>query len=559
MQQSSGTYSDQVERPEGLYVGDEWQATPRLTFDGSLRWEPFIPEREIYGRFEQFIASAFTAGVHSSVVPTAPAGIFFLGDCYQGYCIPDSGEKGDMKNFAPRLGFAYDVFGNGKTVIRGGGGVFYETRLSTFFLNDPSIAPPFSLSINLSNGPVGNLSTPDSNEPVFVQNFPQRYTIATVPKNLAFPNGVRVWTLEPNHPWQTPATYDWNLTLEQQINQGTLLRLSYVGTRATHLREDNELNASQYSLWQSLGCTSYSGACGTDARRPYQGLTNVYLSTNDGNISYNAFHATVLKRPFASISFAHNLTLSGSYTWSKSMDDPLANGGGITDIGSAGDGGTSGLPYGDPMTKAWDTGPSDYDHTNALVLSYVWGLPQFAGENHFVRAAIGGWNWGGIWSARSGDALTVMAPSGQDASKTGLGLERAVFTGTASEYGYAGANATSCINPSNGKPRANALACDPYLNTSLFQSPTVGSFGNVGKDSFRGPAFWNYDMDLIKTFTPTSSHENLRLQIRGDFYNFFNHVNPGDPNTTMNSSSFGLITGAAYGPRIIQLAAKVFF
>ncbi len=553
--QSSGNYSDQVQRPTGLYIGDTWRASSRLTLTGGLRWEPFVPEREVYGRFEQFIPAAFNAGLHSQRIPTAPPGIFFQGDCYKSYCIPNSGEGGSYWNFAPRVGFAFDVFGNQRTVIRGGAGVFYSTRLSTFFLNDPSIAPPFSLSINLSAGTVGPLGQPDINEPLFVKNYPERYTLATVPGNVQFPNGVRVWTLQPNTNWITPTTYDWNLTLEHQFSSSTLLRLSYVGTRGTHLRQDNELNPGQYALWVARGCTSYSQAgCSTDSRRPYQGLTNVYLSTNNGNSSYNAFQATLQKRPFAQGMF-QSLTLLASYTWSKAMVDPLAQGGGITDIGSAGDGGTSGLPYGAAFTGAWDTGPADFNHTNEASISYVWQLPMFRQSNSgFLRTTLGGWNWGGIFSARSGDMLTIMA--GQDTSRTGLGGERAVFAGSSSQFGgNGGGNPSSCVN-SKGQQIANP--CVPYFNTAIFKAPGIGQFGNVGLDSFTGPANWNYDMDLMKDFFPVASNENLHLQLRGDFFNFFNHTQLNDPNTTLTASTFGRITGAA-GPRIIQLALKVYF
>ncbi len=431
--------------------------------------------------------------------------------------------------------------------------MFYSTRLSGFFLNDPSIAPPFSLSINLAAGSAGPLSQPDVTQPLFVQNYPERYTLDSVPSNVAFPSLVRVWTLEPDKKWTTPTIYDWNLTVEHQLTNDTALRLAYVGTRGTHLRQDNELNAAQYSLWVANGCTSFSGPCSTDARRPLAGFSNIYLSTNDGNSFYNGLQVTLEKRPSAgSRGIMRNLTLLANYTWSKAMDDPLAAGGGITDIGSAGDGGTSGRPYGDPLTAAWDTGPSDFDHRH--VVSYVWQLPQLSGRPSAMKRTLGGWDWGGIYSFRTGDALTIMAAS--DTSRTGLGGERAAFVGTPGQYGGSGGGpATSCFN-SSGK--AVASPCVPYLNNSVFAVPALADFGNLGKDSFRGPSVWNYDMDLIKNFYPVQSRENISMQVRGDFFNFFNHTELNDPNTSMNSASFGRITSAA-GPRIIQLSLKVFF
>ncbi|MGH9404235.1 MAG: carboxypeptidase regulatory-like domain-containing protein [Terriglobia bacterium] len=584
VQQSSGNYSDQTENPAGLYVSDTWHASKRLTLDGSLRWEPFFPEKEDYGRFEQFIPAAYTAGFHSPRIPTAPAGILFSGDCFNRYCVPSTGEGGDYDSVAPRIGFAFDPTGSGKTSIRAGAGVYYGTRLSTFFLNDPSIAPPFSLSINLSGSTASpiSFSQPDASQPVFVQNYPQRYTLASVPSNVVFPSLTRVWTLSPFIGWRTPTTYDWNFTVEHQLRSNMLLHFSYVGTRANFLREDNELNPPSAALWVSNGCPAKSkqAACGTDARRPFvtfnsatggvTGMSNIYLASNDGNSDYNAFQATLETRPMANSSrFVRNLTLLASYTYSKAMDDPLDNNAGITDIGSNGDGGTSGLPYGDPETAAWETGPSDYDHRHVVSISYVYQLPALAGSSKLVRLTLGGWNWGGIYSFHTGDPLTIVA--GSNTSQTGLGGERAMFIGSAGQYGGSGGSATSCLN-SKGQPVANP--CVPYLNDAVFATPPTyvatgpqtsqaATFGNVGKDSFRGPSDWFWDMDLIKDFYPLSSHENIRMEVRGDFYNLFNHVAFQDPNNSQTpsiaSSAFGRITGAASGPRVIQLSVKVFF
>ncbi len=270
-----------------------------------------------------------------------------------------------------------------------------------------------------------------------------------------------------------------------------------------------------------------------------------------------------------------NLTLLLSYTWSKAMDDPFAFGGGITDIGSDGDGspsnygGTSQHPYGDPETAGWDTGPSDYDHTHVISASYVWQLPRLeASSNSALKWALGGWNGSGIYSFRTGDPLLIVAAS--DTSKTGLGGERATFIGSPSQYGGQGGTPTSCLN-SSGVPVANP--CVPWLNNSVFATPptylasgtqpsTAATFGNLGKDSFRGPSVWNYDMNLFKDFNPFSSHESMRFEVRGDCFNCFNHTELQDPNDTqvpiITSASFGRITGAN-APRVIELAVKFFF
>lgn len=168
--------------------------------------------------------------------------------------------------------------------------------------------------------------------------------------------------------------------------------------------------------------------------------------------------------------------------------------------------------------------------------------------NPAVRAVFGGWQWTGIFTHMSGDAMTILA--GTDRSLTNLGGDRADFVGPLSDYGG--------VAPASTRTGCGSSTCVPWLNTSLFALPPIGTYGNVGKGAFRGPSATNFDMALLKNFYPFRNHENLRFQIRGDFFNVLNHPQFDDPNVRRNSGNFGGIYGAA-DPRIIQLAAKVFF
>ena len=156
--QTSGDFSDSRENPMGVFANDKWKVTPRLTLDFGVRWEPQQVMKEIWGRIEQFHPDAWAAGVHSQIVPSAPAGLFFIGDKYNGVSVPDRGETGDFNNFAPRVGIAWDPTGSGKMSLRAGGGLFYYSRLPGLFLNDAAISSPFSLRIDLNDSTTGRLA-----------------------------------------------------------------------------------------------------------------------------------------------------------------------------------------------------------------------------------------------------------------------------------------------------------------------------------------------------------------------------------------------------------------
>ena len=329
--QTSGNYSDSRENPMGLYGNDKWKVSPRLTLDYGLRWEPQQVMKEIWGRIEQFFPAANLAGVHSAIVPSAPPGVFFIGDKYNGVSVPDRGEAGDFNNFAPRVGVAWDMTGSGKMSLRAGGGLFYYSRLPGLFLNDASISPPFSLRIDLNDSTtgasqIGPLSNPEVNYPSFTANFPLRYTLANVPKNATFVANPTVFGLQPGVRWTTPEIYDWNATWEYQVRNDTVLHLSYVGTRGVHLRQDVNLNPGIYTAGSTASL---------QARRPYQPLGIIYQNRNNGANGYNGFQVDLEKRPAAGTGILNRITLLANYTYSKTMDYGLAENGGITDIGSS--------------------------------------------------------------------------------------------------------------------------------------------------------------------------------------------------------------------------------
>jgi hypothetical protein len=541
--QTSGDWSDSHESPMGISANDKWKVSNRLTLNLGLRWEPQQVMKEVWGRIEQFRPDAYAAGVRSTVIPSAPAGLFFIGDSYNNITVPDTGQTGDMNNFAPRLGVAWDPTGTGKMSVRAGGGLFYYSRLPGLFLNDAAISAPFSLRIDLLdsvNGAsqIGPLSNPVVNYPSFTSGFPQRYTLATAPKNAPFVANPTVFGLQPGVKWTTPEIYDWNLTFEYQLRNDTVMHASYVGTRGTHLRQDVNLNPGVYTAGNSGSVQS---------RRPYQPFGTIYQNRNTGANAYNGIQVDLEKRPAGGSGILNEITLLANYTYSHANDYGLSENGGITDIGSSIG---SGMSFYDPRQHAFETGPATYDHRQRIVASYVWSLPKLSSSNLATRTVVGGWQWTGIYTFQTGDPLTILA--GTDISQTGNGLDRMDFVGS----GPLGQIGTPTACPSS------VAHCKPWLNIGVFAKPSAGNYGNSGKGQWRGPNLWDVDTGLLKTFTPMTSHENINFQFRGEFFNLFNHPQWADPNVTFSNAAFGTTRGTVgtnADSRIIQLALKFNF
>ncbi|HXU17966.1 MAG TPA: carboxypeptidase regulatory-like domain-containing protein [Terriglobales bacterium] len=551
--QTSGDFSDSRENPIGLFASDKWKVSPRLTLNYGLRWEPQQVMKEIEGRIEQFRPDAYAAGVHSTVIPSAPAGLFFVGDKYNNIGVPERGEDGDFNNFGPRVGFAWDATGRGTTVIRGGGGLFYYSRLPGLFLNDAAISAPFSLRIDLNDSTsgasqIGPLSNPLVNYPSFSSGFPQRYTLKNAPKDATFVANPTVFGLQPGVKWVTPEIYDWNVTFERQLRADTVIHASYVGTRGTHLRQDVNLNPGVYVPGSTASL---------QARRPYQPFGVIYQNRNTGANGYNGLQLDLEKRAASSgRGILNQITLLANYTYSHANDYGLSENGGITDIGSSIG---SGMSFYDPRQHAFETGPSTYDHRHHFVASYVWNLPKLSGSNGLVRNIAGGWQWTGIYSITTGDPLTILA--GTDQSKTGNNIDRADYIGPANQFGK---------SPSAQRGGCSGVThCFGWLDPTMFAKPAVGTYGSAGKGTWRGPTLWDVDTGLIKNFYPIPSHERLSFQFRGEFFNLLNHPQWSDPNVNFSNAAFGSTRstiGTATGnvattadSRIIQLALKMLF
>lgn len=506
--QGSGQFFNNRNQFLGLYATDSYRVSKRLTLNLGLRWEPFFPWKEMKHRMTQFNPSAYLANRVSTVYTNAPPGLLFPGDAG----VPDNGVRSNYRDFAPRAGFAWDATGDGRTSLRAGAGMFYDSRMMAGFMNAVTTNSPFSPTVTITT-PQG----PFSNPYLGITNpFP---TPVPIPKNVAFPLPVVAVTFDPSGNYQVPAIYNWNVTVERQATKDWMFHGSYVGSRTNHLATSLQLNPAVYTPGSSLS---------TDKRRGFQSFSGITVASMAVNSFYNSFQLGLEKR------MSKGFTIVANYTLAKSLDN-LPYGQSVTGPGPNASGTV--YPWYFPKADALDYGRSDFDRRQRFVISYVWQLPALRSAGRIVRAALSDWQMNGVFQTQSGGPLTVK--SGKDQSQTGIGGDRAVLVGPALGTGACGASAP----------------CVPYLTPSSFAQPAIGSFGNFGKGAVSGPGLMSWDVGLFRTIP---FRERVSLQLRGEFFNVLNRANFNDPVASMTSGGFGSITGAG-DPRIGQVALKILF
>ncbi|MDQ3258903.1 MAG: hypothetical protein M3R15_34410, partial [Acidobacteriota bacterium] len=328
------------------------------------------------------------------------------------------------------------------------------------------------------------------------------------PSNVAFPQGLSVFSYDPD--FRNAYLQSWNLSLERQFLQTFVLRTAYAGSKGTNLGIVREFNPAIFGL----GATTAN----TNQRRPY-GPTFSSIATVEpsGSSTYHALQVNLDKR------LSRGLTLLSSYTWSKSIDDGSENK--FTGIGQS-----------NPFNRLFDRGPSNFDVRHRFTLATTYALPRFS--NNVVNTVFGNYNLTGILTLQSGLPFTVA--SGVDTALVGTtGGQRPVLLRD--------------LQLNDDRPRGEQVL--RWFDTTAFGPAPAGTFGNVGRNSLRGPGYKNVDLGLHRNFPIT---ENVRVQFRAEAFNVFNFVNLGLPNSNRSSSNFGRILTAS-DPRILQFALRLNF
>lgn len=500
----------------GLYIQDAWKATSRLTIDAGVRWEPGLPVYSKNGYVLHFDPEAFTAGKKSSVYVNAPAGLTFPGDAgYPGNSVGTN----RWKNFAPRIGLAWDPQGNAKTSVRAAYGIFYDLPSLNYYIGFAQ-SPPFGNNVTIQNPP--SFANPWQG---FAGGNP--FPRVLTRESTFIPSGGYE-----NMPLNAKSTYSqqWNLSIQRQVGTDWLVSGNYVGTSIIHLWGGNQINPAIFLGLGSCvlpGQTTPIATCSTTGNvnnrrklnvlNPAQGQFFGTMSQLDdgGTGNYNGVVFSVQRRQ------AKGVTVQANYTLSHCISD-LAN----AELAVAGQN------YSIPDNRGYDRAncPTS-DRRHVFNVSTVYQTPTFNGEA--MRILASGWQISGIVRLRSGPSLSIT--SGLDQALTGQGNQRAVQL---------------LENPYTAEK-----TMDQYLNPKAYTQPLLGTYSTLGANNVLGPGLIQIDMGLTRTF---QVREHQTVQFRAEAFNFPNHLNPGQPVTAFNNSSFGKIQTAG-DPRLLQFALKYVF
>ncbi len=505
-----------------FFFQDEWKLTPRVTMNVGVRYEPWFPWKQEYGRY-----TSWKLNTQSVVKPDAPPGILFVGDPG----VPEKTVEGDYNNFAPRFGLAWDMNGDGRTVVRGGYGMYFNHVSGT---SVHASEAPWTGTVQLFNGriedPFGSLNraVPPSGVPISgdfgcvkTNTFPGlQCPLYPLPINFVY-NDLEL---------ATPTVHHANISFQRQLSSDVMVDVGYVGRFGYKLEGHRHFNPAQYINSPITGAAPTAG--NASDRVLYEpgiiGPTSRVLETR-----YRSwYHGVEMK---GTKRFSRGLMFSGFYTLSKAMDTLLDSGATLT-AGVA-----------NPFDLSSMKGRAQFDRRHVLGFSWMWEQPRKF-DNRVLEGLLGGWAISGVHNVSSGAPINFVM--GTDVALDGTG-------GATRQLAMLAAGMTAGDVARDHQNKDDFI--NAFFNTQAFTPVALvprGVYGNMGKNVVSGPAVAKSDIAVMRNFKIPGS-KNVRFQVRGELFNAFNQVNFNAPITNVSSTAtFGRITSADDG-RVGQLVAKV--
>ena len=464
------------------FINDDWRVGAHLTINSGVRYEYFLPQSEKYGHLSDLsFGPGFTSpGVVTGLNPGS---------------LPASLIHSDAHNFSPRVGIAYRPWIQHHLVIRSGYGLFYDGSIYSRMVGNMLDQPPFATASTLTTNPQQVLS---------LENGFPTLSANTIHNTYAADSNFR-----------RPYAQTWGFGVEDELFRNVILSVGYVGTKGSKL----DLLLSPDSLNPS--------ATGSQ-QTSIPGVQQFLYETDGADSIYNGLQVT-LRRQFHS-----GFSMSGNYTWGKSIDDAASVGGRGRNVPQ------------NSFDLAAERARSSFDIRQKLIINHTYEFP-FGEQRHFLNRGgiaariIGNWQISGVTSLQTGTPLTAQV-AGNQSNNNGSGAfasERANATGLPVSL-----------------PRADRTTLD-FFNTSAFALPASGRLGTAGRDTITGPGMVSFNMSLGRFFT-FSREKNLRARFSIDTSNTFNHPNYTGIATTISAQNFGWVTGVG-GMRTVTLSLRMNF
>ena len=555
----------------GLYAQDTWKVTPRLTLNLGLRYDYYIPQWDTHNNI-----LGFFPGAQSTVFPAAPPDILYPGD-------PGTPNRAlvypDKNNFAPRVGFAWDMFGNAKLVMRGGFGIFYDIEDGALNLQFGA-EPPYGAVSNIFNTSFAPGIDPIA-DPFGSSGYTNPFPFASQGKVGTFENPAIPYAYTTDPHFRTPYSENFNFGFQWQATRNMMLETVYVGSLGRKLISTGETNFPSVTAEQSQlatylpaydanliespvnpDCARPLAACQGGFLNPADpldpsglptGVTQLYTNFSNGLSDSNQLQVTLDQR------LSHGVSFRAAYTYAKTID--LTSGFRSRSAG-----------YSDPYDYRLDRSVADFDVPQRFVFSGIYELPFAAHTDNAVLAKVAqGWQLNGIVTFQGGQPVNIY--SNNNASEQNNFLDRPNVIGpvplthhprNSQQQFFSQCNGTSdgnetgnfWFNPTNlvcnPCPYDDATCADPDDQPGV----PIFSYGDMPRNYLRGPGINNWDLSVTKR---TSFMENKSLEFRAEFFNAFNHVQfLRVDNGGFYSPTFAQVISDR-GARLIQFGLKLYF